>query len=207
MFRKGKKMKNLKYAFALLAALSVLLSACSQPAQPSTAPSASAAVETGTPEPSATETAAEPAALAEDDIAFALDGAQYRIKTDIQPLLSALGPDYVLDAAPSCLFTGEDKTFTYPDVLITTNPIDGKDIIDEIDLTSNKYATARGIRVGDTVEQVKAAYGDNCTDDGYIVTYFLSGVKDDLKSPQLYFVITDGKVETIGFYGASNING
>lgn len=183
-------MRYFKYVLMLLTALAMLLSACSQPAGPAQAPAAS------TPEPGSP--------LTDDDIAFVLDGAQYRIKTDIQPLLDALGPDYEMEASPSCLFVGEDKVFTYEDVVITTNPNGDKDIIDEIDLASGKYATLRGIRVGDAPEQVKAAYGGNCTDDGYIITYYLSGVLDDLKSPQLYFVLEDGKVKLIGFYGASN---
>jgi hypothetical protein len=195
-------MKHFKYALTLLAALAMLLSACSQPAgpaqiSPAATPSAEAPA-ASTPEPGSP--------LTEEDLVFALDGKQYRIKTDVQPLLEALGPDYKMEASPSCLFVGEDKVFTYADVVITTNPIDGKDIIDEIDLKTAKYATLRGIRVGDTPEQVKAAYGENCTDDGYIITYYLSGVLDDLKSPQLYFELEDGKVKSIGFYGASNTN-
>jgi hypothetical protein len=187
----------MRYFAALLAILVVIaLPACA----PKDAPA-----QAGTASPAVVVSPAAPAALSESDLEFTLNGAAYKLKTDIKPLLDALGSGYELTAAVSCLYVGEDKTYAYPDVSISTFPQGDSDIIDEIDLLTDKYATSRGVRVGDTLERVKAAYGENCSDDGYIVTYTLNGDPKDLASPQVYFEITDGKVTTIGLYSASNI--
>ena len=200
----------MKYAAALFIALLMLaLPACSMqtgsPVQAAT--SLPAASVSPSPLPSATtpEAAATPAALNESDLDFTLDGVAYKLKTDAKPLLGALGESYELTAAPSCLYVGEDKTFAYPDISISTFPIEDKDIIDEIDLLADRFATNRGIKIGDTLDQIKAAYGSDYTDDGVLVTYWLGGDSTNLKSPQLYFEMTDGKVSTIGLYSASNI--
>jgi hypothetical protein len=148
---------------------------------------------------------AAPSNLKESDLSFALDGKSYALKTDAQPLLDALGSGYALIEAPSCLYQGNDKTFEYESIVIYTIPVDGKDIIDEIDLTGGSYETSRGIKIGDTLEDIRKAYGESYFDDGGIIEYNLSGDKSDIKSPKIYFEMTDGKVSCIGLYSASNI--
>ncbi len=141
----------------------------------------------------------------EDDLIFKTDGTEFPLDTDVSPLLEVFGEDYTLTTAPSCLYDGEDKVFDYSFASIFTYPKDGKDLIDEIFIFDGNYQTNKGIKIGSTLGEVKAQYGD----DGYWVDlsycYVLSGDAEDLKSPKLFFDLSDDKVIGISFYAASNI--
>jgi hypothetical protein len=198
----------------------LLLAACGQANVPVGAVTGNTPIATLEDSPSITATAAEspaantasptasPAAVAplgEPDLVFTLNGKPYQLKTDAKPLLDALGKGYKLTQSPSCLYKGNDKTFEYADITIQTFPLNGKDIIDEIDITSPDYPTARGVKAGDTLDQVKAAYGEGY-DNGGVLEYVLGGDPTDLKSPMVYFQTgDDGTVSLIGLYSASNI--
>lgn len=220
-----KKGLTMKKGFVILAALMLLaLSACTPQATPAQAATetspAAAAIATQAATPAATETPAvtpsatpavttqAPVAAApfgDADLVFSLNGTGYKLKTDAKPLLDALGPGYKLTASPSCLYVGEDKTFDYPDISIVTFPDGKKDIMDEIDLNTDKYATSRGIKVGNTLDQITAAYGPNYYNDGGVIEYILSGDPNDKKSPMLYFQMDGDTVSLIGLYSASNV--
>ena len=143
--------------------------------------------------------------LTENDLIFVIDGTEFPLDSDVAPLLIAFGEDYTLTTAPSCLYDGEDKVFDYPFSSIYTYPIDGKDLIDEIFIFDGEYQTNKNIKIGSTLDEVKAQYGTN----GYLVDssyfYVLSGDVEDLESPKLFFDLLDDKVIGISYYAASNI--
>jgi len=142
-------------------------------------------------------------AITEKDLVFTIGDKEFLLNSDVTPLLEALGQDFVLSEAPSCLYEGNDKTFEYGGIAIYTYPLNGKDLIDEIMLTDKQYKTSRGISVGSTMEELTAAYGEDYIEDGNMITYRLN--PDDMKSPCLYFIINDGTVESISYYSASNL--
>ncbi|MBN1775091.1 MAG: hypothetical protein JW817_01355 [Clostridiales bacterium] len=178
-----------------LIALVILCSCAKSPADSSTAASSSEAVPT--------ETTLLTGAFGERDLVFSHEGVDVVLLSDVQPLLAALGDGYTLEAAPSCMFDGEDKRFVYSDYEIFTYPIDGMDQIDEIMITDPGYATPRGISVGDAYDEVVAAYGDGTFDD-VVLTYILPG-GDPESNPRLIFGIQDGRVGYISFYSARNM--
>jgi hypothetical protein len=156
--------------------------------------------------PAAKPADAEPAAsgFGETDLIFVLDGAEYPLCSDAEPLLEALGDDYEMEAAESCAYVGEDKVFDYSNIIIYTNPIDGKDIFFLIEITGGDYQTSKGVKVGSTLGEVKAAYGDGGfkKEDTYI--YSLSGDEKELKSRRLMFELDDnGSVTIISFFDPS----
>lgn len=95
--------------------------------------------------------------------------------------------------------------FEYAFATIFTYPLDGKDLIDEIDIFQEEYKTNKGIGPGSTLDEVKTQYGDKGFDQDGMYVYVLSGNIDDLKSPKLYFEFVDDKVSSISYYGASNV--
>ena len=97
------------------------------------------------------------------------------------------------------MYVGEDKMFEYGEITILTYPMDGKDLIDEIYFTGGDFETGKGIKIGSTLEEVKAAYGENGFDKDGSYVYFLSGDVNDLKSPQLIFELSDGIVSAHQF--------
>jgi len=146
------------------------------------------------------------ASFSEKDLVFVLDGTEYTLGTDALPLIEALGTDYDLDAATSCVYEGDDKTFIYDDICVYTNPIGGKDLFYLIEIFGGDYQTSKGIRVGSTLEEVKAAYGEGGFEEDSVYMYNLAGDKDDLESPQLVFELMDGRVTVISFYAPTNID-
>ena len=141
----------------------------------------------------------------QEDLVFAIEGANFPLDTDIAPLIEILGDGYTLSTAPSCVYDGEDKTYDYGNIIIYTYPNGEKDIIWEIDIVGSEYPTAKGIKVGDSLEDINAAYGDGGFVVGHTYIYNISEDKDDIESPQLCFEFDEDKISSIIFYSPSNL--
>ncbi len=142
----------------------------------------------------------------EKDMGLLFNDTWYEILSDIHPLYQALGEPAALNAAPSCVFVGEDKEFAYEGLSIFTNPVGRQDIWFELLITDSMYATSRGIRVGDTLASLKTAYGDRCYWEGdKILTYSVSGIEGDYVSPCIMFEIVDDIIVSIDIYYPTNV--
>lgn len=161
----------------LIFALSIILAACG-----------GAAVPTG--------------AFSQDDLGVRAGENAHYLREDSAPLIGALGDDYEYSSQVSCVYDGEDKVFTYPGIAVSTVPVDGKDVIEVITLTTDAYETLRGAKVGDTLEAVKALYGDACFDDGYL-TYSLTNDPADIRAERIQFEYANGVVTRIFIYSPS----
>jgi hypothetical protein len=98
-----------------------------------------------------------------------------------------------------------DKTFDYGFLQVFTIPKGEQDLLDGIYLVDDRFSTARGIRVGDSVSAVVDAYG--AQDGEGLLVYNLSGNPEDPTSPSLSFVLDGDTVTAISFYSASNAQG
>lgn len=141
----------------------------------------------------------EPGALSEQDLSLAIGAAAYNLRQDAGPLLDSLGERQDFTQRISCLYVGMDKSFVYPGIRIDTVPAgeEGRDVIEMIALTDATYSTTRGVRVGDTLEAVREAYGEPHADDGYYMMYYLSGDASDLASPRIEFQVEGGAVVAV----------
>lgn len=74
--------------------------------------------------------------------------------------------------AESCAFNGIEKTYSYDSYEIATYPEDSNEKILTIYLLDDEVATKEGIKIGDTLDDMKQAYGENCeiSDISYIYT-------------------------------------
>ena len=74
--------------------------------------------------------------------------------------------------AESCAFDGIEKIYTYDNYEITTCPENGIEKILNVYISHGEESTPEGIRVGDTVEDMKQAYGEDfkTADVSYIYT-------------------------------------
>ena len=142
----------------------------------------------------------------ESDVGIQIGDTWYPPHSDVAPLLEALGTDYETFADPSCLYEGEDKEFRYSGISILTNPNGDMDVWYSLEITTDEYPTARGIKVGDTRDALIEAYGDGYyMESDYQMVYSVSGEKGDLASPCIIFDITDDKVSKIAIYYATNV--
>lgn len=150
---------------------------------------------------------AVPAALfTEEDLTIVIGGTAFSLNADVSGLLAVLGEDYDFFEAPSCVYEGTDKSYDYAGISIYTYPVDNLDLIDEIVLLDAGYETPKGIKVGSSLEDIIAAYGNGYQDDGDIITYSLDPDPANLKSPRLYFILDEGQITSISYYSASNIH-
>ncbi|MGI6162245.1 MAG: hypothetical protein ACOYJD_09550 [Christensenellales bacterium] len=142
----------------------------------------------------------------EKDMGITVDGTWYPIYQDAAPLLASIGEDYELFAAPSCLFTGEDKEFSYDSCSVFTNPDGDKDIWYIIDLKDATYSTSRNIRVGNTADDLISAYGEKYYwESDYQMVYSISNIQGDLTSPCIMFDLEDDVITKIGIYYPTNM--
>lgn len=142
----------------------------------------------------------------EKDMGIEIDGTWFPIWQDASGLIAALGDDYELYAAPSCVFDeGDDKEFAYAGINIYTNPDGPRDLWYCAYLHGSDYSTSRSITVGNTLEEVTAVYGDGFYWEGEAtLIYSVSGVQGDISSPNIQFTVSDGTVTDIEIYYPTN---
>ena len=108
------------------------------------------------------------------------------------------------EEAESCLFDGKDITYVYGFGRVFTFPEEGsggsENLVDEIYATGSDVTTKGGLKVGDTVEKVKATLGDGFFMDGESMMIYNASGDINLKNeqPMLYFYVENGTVTGIG---------
>lgn len=70
----------------------------------------------------------------------------------------------------SCAYIGMDRIYTYEKVEIYTYPVGEMDYILDI-VVFDTASTAKGIKIGSALSDVKKAYGDDFTQDGFMIVY------------------------------------
>lgn len=128
--------------------------------------------------------------LTAEDLIFAYEGKTYRLLTDPTALIAAIaahdGEEMTVEEAPSCLYDGMDKEYSGQDLVLGTHPTgkDGGDLLETILIVDGEWATARGIAIGSTKEQVIAAYGENFMEDYDQMIY---AIGEPYESPMVIF--------------------
>ena len=127
------------------------------------------------------------------DAVFVYNDRQVVLNSDMDTVLAALGEANSMTTAPSCIGVGEDKTYHYDGFTVTTYPRGDKDYVMEIKVLDAAIATAKGIRLGSTMDDMTAAYGSGYRTFGYICAYRTN----DNKS--LQFFVEDGVITEISY--------
>lgn len=141
----------------------------------------------------------------EADMGLYVNGEWFPILNDFAPLKAALGEPLGVTSAPSCVFKGEDREFTYEGMSIYTNPLGEMDVWFEAYITGGDFTTARGIGIGAREEEVVAAYGEGYYSEGEgMLTYSVSGDAEDYASPCTIFTLENGAVTCIDIYYPTN---
>ena len=128
------------------------------------------------------------------DLVFSYNGVSVELDGDADAAVAALGEPKDKSSQLSCHGEGDDKTYTYDGFVLNTYPLEGKDRVLEIGVTSADIPTSKGIKVGDTAEAVTEAYGADFKEVGMYHAYS-SG-----EGKSLQFFIQDGKVQEISYY-------
>lgn len=141
------------------------------------------------------------ASLSEKDLSLTVSGASADTGADVAVLLDAFGGDYAYSEAISCVYTGMDKTYEYPNCILYTYPDGDTDRLMELYCTAD-VTTSRGITIGSSRKDVEKAYGSGYTEAGITLTYALKA-PDDLTLPaSIYFELQNDTVCAIGITSA-----
>lgn len=122
---------------------------------------------------------------------FTYNGTQFGVDMAVDSVLTKLGEPKDKYTSQSCAFGGEDTVYYYSSIQISTNNEQGYERIYSIYLEDDLVSTEKGICIGNTADQVKAAYGeaDAASSDSCLI-YSKDGMS-------LRFNLTDGKVSSI----------
>ena len=137
--------------------------------------------------------AAETAAAADlTGFVFQSGGVAIGMNQEAAPVVAALGgwDNYI--ETESCAFQGLDKIYSYAGFDLYTYPKGDVDYVNSIYFTSDAVSTPEGIRIGSSLDEVLAAYGDQYTEEFGVYTY----TKDQ---STLSFIVTDGIVESVEY--------
>ena len=106
------------------------------------------------------------------ELLFEFGGASLNIGDNAQSFVGAVPPNSQ-DASVSCYGNGEDINYYYDDFTLYIWNENGNYMTYGIDITGTGAQTSRGITIGSSVEDVKAAYGTGYEELGsdYVYTY------------------------------------
>lgn len=156
-----------------------------------------------TVEPTATPAVLEPLGL--QDLMLVVDGEFYDLQSDVGTLLDTLGDQYEKKAV-SGGFSGESETeYVYEGIKIRTYPADDIDVMYSAEFTSDLFDTARGMHVGSTADEVKAAFGAGFYEEGGAIIYTFDGKKKSEQSSSITFNMKDGAVSSVILYNAGDV--
>ncbi|MBQ3940771.1 MAG: hypothetical protein II723_06630 [Oscillospiraceae bacterium] len=105
----------------------------------------------------------------------------------------AANTSYSMVKAPSCIGSGEDRVYTFPEFKLFTYFENGKETVQELELTGKNLATREGIRIGMTTADIEKAYGAPAIPGEYLystpdgpIDFLLNSDQKTIKSISLY---------------------
>ena len=123
---------------------------------------------------------------------FTSDGVEIRMNAEADPIVEALGEPVSTFEAPSCAFQGTDYIYTYDGFQLNTYPLNDVNYVSSVVFTSDAVATAEGLEIGGTLEDMVAAYGEDYTEAYGEYTY----TRGD---SQLAVLIEEGTITSIAY--------
>ncbi len=99
--------------------------------------------------------------------AYSFDAGDVEISMaqDASEVLSQLGKAENYYEAQSCKHQGKEKVFTYQGFELSTYPSGSEDFVKSVWFLNEDTETKEGIHIGSTIEEMKEAYGDDCTEE------------------------------------------
>ena len=120
---------------------------------------------------------AESTAQNDEGYVFHYDGTELKMDDDAAPIVEKLGEPSQYFESPSCAAEGIGKLYTYDDFEIQTYPDGDKDLILYVMLRTDNVATAEGIDLSSSKDDIIAAYGEPSSETSGSMTYEKDGTK------------------------------
>lgn len=128
------------------------------------------------------------------DLKVSHGGKTYTCDVYIEDVISSLGEDYAYSEAMSCAYDGLDKIYGYEaeGADFSTRPDGDRDLVCEIYIFDGDWQTAKGIKIGSTIDEVKAAYGEPSRSTNFASYYEIPASNSDSTGASLYFEFLNG---------------
>ncbi len=111
-----------------------------------------------------------------DNGSFRYNGKELKIGMAANDaLIKSLGQPIDIQNAPSCHYDGNDTIYVFNGFSVYTYADNGTDIIYLIELSGSNVSTSLGAKVGMSVSDVKALYGESTSQSGSALNYAVSG--------------------------------
>ena len=180
-----KGIQHMKRVIAVLLSVMLLcaLTACGEPAQPAT--TTEAVVDTTAQVADDTTAAAETTAAVQDAVegfSFTFEGVELIPGQSFDA--SALPTPQSVYQVPSCAIEGTDNVYNYGTIEVTAFNDGTGEVIYSVYIVDANTPTDEGLYIGDTVDHVIAAYGEDCVRENGQITY--------QKGDTLLILIMDG---------------
>lgn len=156
-----------------------------------------------TAEPTASPAMLEP--LGRQDLMLVVEGEYFDLQSDVGDLLEPLGDSYQEKDVSGGFSGGDEKQYVYEGITITTYPAEDMFVAYSVEFTSDALDTARGVHVGSTADEVKAAFGAGFYEENGAIIYTFDNNKAGDQVSSLTFKIKDGKVAAVIIYNAGEI--
>ena len=105
-------------------------------------------------------------------------------------MLQALGEPDEKTESPNCVYDGAVYDYIYTGFSLQVNQQEGKNTLLMATITDPAYQTEKGVKIGDTADAVKKAYGEATGGNNYYLVYAKDGF-------ELTFNFNNGAVEEI----------
>jgi len=107
---------------------------------------------------------------------FTYEGTAIPVDADVTPIIEALGESDGYFESPSCAADGVGKLYEYGDFSIQTYPDGDVDRVLYVQLTTDSVATAEGIDLSNSREDIVEVYGQATTEDTSSMSYEKDGM-------------------------------
>lgn len=105
-------------------------------------------------------------------------------------MLKKLGEPSEKTESPNCVYEGAVYDYIYAGFSLQVNQQEGKNTLLMATITDPEYITDKGVKIGDTADAVKKAYGEATEGSNYYLVYAAEGF-------DVTFNLNDGTVEEI----------
>ncbi|MBR2319219.1 MAG: hypothetical protein IKA50_00355 [Clostridia bacterium] len=105
-------------------------------------------------------------------------------------MLKKLGEPSEKTESPNCVYEGAVYDYIYAGFSLQVNQQEGKNTLLMATITDPEYITDKDVKIGDTADAVKKAYGEATEGNNYYLVYAKEGV-------EVTFNLNDGTVEEI----------
>ena len=168
---KGNKTMKRIIAVLLSVLMLCMLTACGEPADQPDNTTTQASVDTTTEDTTGTEdtTEAQNTDSLEPGFVFAFEGVEL---TPGQPFDAAALPEpQSVYQVPSCAIEGTDNVYNYGTIEVTAFDDGTGEVIYSVYIVDANTPTNEGLYIGDTLDHIVAAYGEDYTREGNQITY------------------------------------